>query len=546
MRRLKGEEVHYLPGARGVAGLFLMALLAGCGGSGGDESTRTEISTNAISFSAPAPDAATPATQVFTATFGDEIAHLAVVHSGAAISAVTSTMNGRTATITVEPVAPNTVGPGTYIGAVAVTGYTCADATCGKLAAGATSTVAVSYQVSPVVQFVTPYVETAGVADEVILRGVGFNRFLVEGVRFGDVAATAITQVNASEIRATHPALPAGDYPVRLVSSNHQGVVPTTATLRVRNPVVYAATTLAYPTAATEIRGLVYDAERTSLLAVTDAGGGSLIRYPYTGGAWGAPTEVAAGLRDVALSAAGTTLNGITSTTYVPIDPVALTIGTAITAPSMTTDSFLKSITVGNDDIGLITTGIAGSTPTTPYLYSPFTSALIAATVAINNASQGMSANGATAYLIQGDPTTTTDLPVYEYTTNGNGIATATFSLHQNGIPPVLARNETRLVMNGVRVYDQAETFLAVLPGTTGSVVLRPDGKRAYTYDRFAGGILTFDTSVDPGEVFPALGPVTPISGDPGQGVRMIISPDGGTLFIAGSNQIVVQPTPAL
>jgi hypothetical protein len=136
-----------------------MALLAGCGGgSGGDESTRTEISTNAISFTAAGPDVATPPSQVITATFGSEIAHLAVVHSGTAVNTVTSTLNGRTATITVEPVSPATVGPGAFIGAVAVTGYTCADSTCSKLAAGTTSTVSVSYQISPVVQLVTPYV----------------------------------------------------------------------------------------------------------------------------------------------------------------------------------------------------------------------------------------------------------------------------------------------------------------------------------------------------------------------------------------------------
>ena len=77
----------------------MMALLAGCGGgSGGDESTRTEISTNAISFNATATDAAAPTSQVFTVTFGENIAHLAVVHSGPAVNNVTSTMNGRTAT----------------------------------------------------------------------------------------------------------------------------------------------------------------------------------------------------------------------------------------------------------------------------------------------------------------------------------------------------------------------------------------------------------------------------------------------------------------
>jgi hypothetical protein len=44
---------------------------------------------------------------------------------------------------------------------------------------------------------------------------------------------------------------------------------------------------------------------------------------------------------------------------------------------------------------------------------------------------------------------------------------------------------------------------------------------------------------------YAALGAVTPLAGDPGSGVRMTITPDGGTLFLAGSTQIVVQPTPA-
>src|SRR5687768_3200817 len=57
----KGEQVHDLPGARRVAGFLLISLLAGCGGgSGEDQATRTEISTNAITFTAAAPDAPAP------------------------------------------------------------------------------------------------------------------------------------------------------------------------------------------------------------------------------------------------------------------------------------------------------------------------------------------------------------------------------------------------------------------------------------------------------------------------------------------------------
>jgi hypothetical protein len=528
-----------------------MASLAGCGGGsgGGDESTGTEISTNAISFSAAAPDAATPTSQAFTATFGSDIAHLAVVHSGAAINGVTTTMNGRTATISIEPVAPASVGPGAYIGAVAVTGYTCADATCSKLAAGTTSTVSVSYQVSPVVQFATPYVATAGVSDEVVIRGVGFRSFTVQGVRFGDTAATTFTLVtnSSTEIRATHPALAAGRYVIRLDSSNHQGEIPSSAVLVVADPTAYAATTLAYPTAPTALRGLVYDAERRVLLAVTDAGGGSIVRYPYTGTAWGAPTEVAAGLRDVALSARGTSLYGITATTLVPVDPVTLALGTAISAPSLTTDSFLKNIVVGNDDIALITTGINAATATAPYLYSPFSASLLQTGTVLNNATPAMSANGASAYLIQGDPSATADLTVYKYSAAGNALGTSAISLRQTTVLPVISRKENRLVLNGARVYDGAEAFLGTLPSSTAAVVMNREGTRAYAYDPTAGGILTYDVSVDRDEAaYVELGAVTPVAGDPGSGVRMVISPDDRTLFLAGSSQIVVQPTPTL
>lgn len=544
--------MHYLPGARRVAGFLLVSLLAGCGGgSGGEDATRTEISTNAISFSAAAPNAATPASQVFTATFGSDIAHLAVVHSGDAVAGVTSTLNGRTAQITVEAPSPATVGPGAYVGAVAVTGYTCADATCAKLSAGSTSTVAVSYQVSPVVQLVTPYVAVAGVSDSVVIRGIGLRRFNVQGVRFGDTAATTFTlSANGTEIRATYPALAAGTYTIHLDAPNHQGEIPSTATLVVLDPVAYAAATLSYPAAPSELRRLIYDAERSALVAVTDTAGGTIIRYAYAGGAWGAPIAAAAGLRDVALSTQGTQLYGITATAVTPIDPVTLAPGTAVTAPSLPADSFLKNIVVGSDDRALITTGIGTSTATTGYVYDPPTATVLHNGVPLNNATPVMAANGGTAILSQGDPTLTTDLAVYVYTTADNSFGASTTLLRQNAVAPAIDRAVTRVVLNGQRVYGVVSNELALfgtLPDTTAAVVLKPNGTRAYTYDPTAGGIVTYDISVDRDEAaYVALGAATPLAGDPGSGVKMIISPDGGTLFFAGSGQIVVQPTPAL
>jgi hypothetical protein len=545
--------VHDLPGARRVAGLLTMALLAGCGsGSGGDESTRTAISTNAITFNAAITDSATPTSQVFTASFGSDIAHLGVVHTGNAINTVTSTLNGRTATITVEPTAPGTVGPGAFVGAVAVTGYTCADATCSKLAAGTTSTVSINYQVSPVVQLVTPYVATSGTSDEVVIRGIGLTSFNVQEVRFGDVAATGlrIPTDSTSEIRATHPALAAGTYPVRLVASNHQGAIPTTATLVVVDPTTYAAMTLAHPSSTSAVRSLIYDAERRALLVVTDAGGGTITRYAYDGTTWNITGAASAGLVDVALSTKGTGLYGITSTGFVPVDPVTVAIGTAVAAPSLPADVFLRNIVVGNDDVGLVTTGrTTGSTPTNVYLYVPVGNVLVGQASAFNNATPVMAANGTIAYMTQSDPSFTADVGVGRYAVSGNAFSTSTAVLtRQNAVLPALSRTANRLVVNGVRVYDGTEDLFGLLASTTTAVALKSDGTRAYAYDATLGGIVTYDISADRGgEVaHPSLGPVVPLAGDPGTNVRMTISPDGRTLFLAGSTQIVVQPTPAL
>lgn len=539
----------FLPGARRVAGFLLFGLLAGCGGGGGDDATQTEISTNAISFSASGPAAETPAAQVFTATFGKDVAHLAVVHSGDAIASATSVMNGRTAEITVVPAAPSSIGSGAFIGAVAVTGYTCADPTCNKLSAGSTATVSVSYQISPLIERVAPYVAAAGTSDTVIIKGQGFQAFSVTGVHFGDVAATAIA-VNSTgtEILATHPALTAGSYTIHLDSTNHQGEIPSNVSLLVQDPTAYAATTLSHLPATTAVRSLSYDAERHALMLVTDtAPSNPIVRYVYENGAWSAPTQISGGFLDAALSADGQQIYGITATTLVPVDPVTLALGTAITAPTPAENSGLKNIVVGNDNRALITTSVTTSgTSTQGYLYDPPSGQLLLNGILLNNGTPAMAGNGSGAVVVQGDPSLTTDIPIYAYSTAANSLTASVAALRQNTVPPVIDRAIGRVVLNGVRVYDGSLALLGTLPDTTTAVVLNSNGSRAYAYDPTAGGILVYDTSVDKDEAaYTALGAVTPLAGDPGSGVRMAITPDGGTLFLAGSTQIVVQPTPA-
>jgi hypothetical protein len=550
MRLFEGELVQsFLPGARLVAGFLLTGLLAGCGSSGGDEATQTVISTNAITFSSSGPDTDPPAAQTFTATFGEDIAHLAVVHSGDAIASATSVMSGRSAQITVVPAAPRTLGSGPFVGAVAVTGYTCADATCSRLTAGSTATVSVNYQISPAVLYVAPYVATTGVADTVVVTGEGFRSFNVSGVRFNDTAATAIAvDTSGREIVANQPALAAGAYTVNLDAANHQGPVPSNVTLLVRDPPAFAAATLPHLPATTAVRSLSYDAERQALLLVTDtAPSGSIVRYAYENGAWGAPAQAAASFVDAELSINGRQLFGLTATTVVPVDPVTLALGTAVTAPDMIENSTLKNIVVGNNNVALITTTHATSGLTPAYLYDPVSAAMVRHPTALYNGTPAMAANGSGAIVVQGDATLTSELAVYLYATSSSALNAGTVAILQNSVPPVIDRSITRVVLNGRRVYDGALAFLGTLPETTTAIVLKPNGSRAYTYDPTAGGILTYDISVDRDEAaYTALGAATPLAGDPGSGVRMTISPDGGTLFLAGSTQIVVQPAPAL
>lgn len=540
--------MQYLPGARGVAGLVLIGLLAGCGSGGSDGAADTQISTNAIVFRASSPSA-TVAPQSFTASFGEDIAHVAVVHSGNAIASATSVLNGRTAEITVTPTAPNTIGPGKFTGAIAVTGYTCADATCTRMSAGSTESVSVDFQISPVVERVTPYVATAGVSDKVLIRGFGFLNFNVNAVSFGDVPGTEVrVNSNGTELLATHPALAAGSYTIRLSAPDHDGEIPSAVNLVVQDPIAYAATTLDHVAGTTAVRSLEYDAERRALLLTTDAPSNPLVRYAYDGGAWAAPAQVN-GFLGAALSANGSQIFGITANTLVPVDPVTLALGTAVTAPSLEANSALKNIVVGNDNRALITTSLPTSGTTPAYIYDPASNALlIIPTPELNNGTPVMAAVGTAAVVVQGDPSLTTDVPVYAYSTSNNALtATVTPTLRQNAVVPAVDRLFSRIVINGVRVYDGAFAFLGTLPATTVAVALKPDGTRAYAYDPTAGGMVVYDISVDRDEAaYTPLGAATPLAGDPGAGVRMTITPDGGTLFIAGGARIVVQPTPAL
>ena len=257
-------------------------MLSACSSGGGDEgekgSTQTSLSASSVSFSVDAPDADAPAPQTITATFGERVAHLSVIHTGVGVANVTSTVSGRTAEITIEPEQPSSLGSGIFQGVIAVTGYFCADAACTSLAAGNTQRISVNYQISPVILSIGPYIGTANVAGTAIVRGIGFASFATQGVRFNDTPATEFVLFGDQEIRVSYPALPAGSYEVQIDVPAHEGTLQSQATLVVVEPTAYPAQALAYPAGGPGVREILYDAERRAIVVATYKSGGSLIR----------------------------------------------------------------------------------------------------------------------------------------------------------------------------------------------------------------------------------------------------------------------------
>ena len=226
-----------------------------------------------------------------------------VNHDGSALTNVSYTITGNTAQITAYPAAPSTLGSGIFTSTLIVTGYSCANPGCTQMTPGNTTTVVATYTIPAVVQFVAPYVGTAGTTQNLILRGQGFQAFTVSDVQIGGVS-TSFTVVNDTQITTSYPAsLAAGTYPVQVIAPTSVGPATSQANLVLQNAPSYPATTIAYPSATSQVRRIIYDAQRQTLLVArtTSAATEEVDSFPYSGG-WSAGTSsTITGLADIAL-----------------------------------------------------------------------------------------------------------------------------------------------------------------------------------------------------------------------------------------------------
>jgi hypothetical protein len=399
---------------------------------------------------------------------------------------------------------------------------------------------------SPSVNFVSPYVVPAGSGGNVIIRGRGFSALNPDGlaVQFNSTPATSATIVSDTEIRASYPALAAGSYAISVSSGGTS--IPSRAALKlaVIAPRTSVLTTIARPASAGPPASLIYDAERNALL-FTDASNGRVLRYALSGSGDAAADFSSVGR--LALSPDGTELIKATYAQLVRLDPVTLAVLSSVDLRASLSG---RSLAFANDG-GLIgaCSLIEGGTLCRYDMLAQAVSALsFQSHMGTRHAFASADGNTVVLAYFSSDAA---DSRVYVYDASSGALSArspttiASFpqtyagagSTSANGSPTILynAGSPTRIAL-----YDAQFNVLGALPDGAAPFVISPDGSSAYAYNAAGGSVLKFGISGG-GAAETGRSVVAP----PGtQMTEMTISPDGGTLFLAGTTSVVIAPAP--
>lgn len=541
----------------GIAPLCAAVFLSSCGGGGsisgggnnsgggnGSNSGAISFSASPISFKAAGPFAQAPATQTVTGTVtgltSSGTLYITVVanNPNSFFTVTNATISGNSGQVGVIPAVPVGLQPGSYKGSITV--KACLnDPTCatGQLS-GSPQTIQVSYENGTGVDgdTVTPRVVPANATGTVILRGGGFTG--ATSVSFGGVAATSMTIASNTEIHASYPALAAGTYPVTI----NAGGIAYTASLVAVSPPAFTQTLLAYPAGvgAQGPLGIEYDAQRTALLialpgttSTNNELNYTLLRYAFdrNTNTWGSPTQITLqGLGQIHLSPDGSHLLALTQsgvqTIMVELDPVTLA-QTDATILYFTYN--VAGFALANDGNALVVLssgaqfGDSFAFGTFSRVFSPMSGTGIGLPVA--------SGNGAIV-----------ELGSAEFVASNEMIATS--GAHTSGGSTADLAGD--LFLNGSNVENPTGQILADV--STAFNAVNWAGTRAFGYtpnvSSCAPTLSTFDLTATPsGGQYPIIGaPISlPHSCDNGPDL-LAVTPDGSTVFIAGSTGVYVQP----
>jgi hypothetical protein len=428
-------------------------------------------------------------------------------------------------------------------------------------AGGIDKVVPVSLTVNdPRVNFVSPYVGTTNVGGNVIIRGFGFSSTDL-AVDFGGNAATSATFVSETEIHATYPPILApGNYTVN-VSNNGVPIPTTLATLVVVDPPAFPAETIVRPVGSGGLGNLIYDAERRALYLM-DASQNRLRAYRFNDmtDTWDLdPAFVDAGgggNHRVSLSPDGTELLMTAGLTMRRIDPETLgIIGNVDATPFLGLGgAHLNLIAFGNDG-GAVGSAYAPLTGITLYRYDMLTQqfAALSTESSMTNRTIVASGDGDTLVLPTSEPLAPGfEKPLFTYDASlgtltqravlNTGTENASVSRDGSRFILVNAPNSAQQVTT---VYNASFTALGNLPADLRGFVISPDGSTAYAYFSGSGLVRKFDLN-DPDGMggFVEVGVGVAVSSPGSFFSRIAISPDGGTLFLAGNERLIVVPAP--
>ncbi len=572
MRKGAHRNMNISYGKHNMTRLFFTIALAaiftnGCGGGGGSGAPTNgpnygtfSLQTQSLSFHAKSLAESVPIQYVYGSASGGTVSgtlYLIITSSGPAVRGIGGvTISGTTGNAGVYPQFPNVLGAGTYTSTITV--RACMnDASCnsGELQ-GSPRQVTVTYIVESKVQtdIIAPGVATASVASDVVIRGA--NLAGATSVSFGATSAGSFSIVSNSEIRARNPGLSAGTYPVMI----NGGGIAFNASLTVLAPVTFAYTVLPQNSAADNGSSILYDARHQALYVLNRSSVGGAIssklwRYAYTSGNWNAPSLAPiTDPRGLALSMDGRTLFVTSRNVIDELDSTTLAVNGAYTNPPASLFNYFVGLAPLNNGF-VLASGLSDTCcPSfqTAYLYSTADHTFSQIELVAGNGVAGnfkSSANGSIAisdaaavYLPSSDRLEsykTLNLPV-----NANSVVNA-------AMDPIGSRFLMIATSLGyfANVYDTTNYQMqGSLPSSTLAAYLDTVNMRAYTLDA-ANEIRTYNIGTTSGAAYSQIGTGTPVS-DPGT-IRdfnraiypaLAASPDGKTLFIAGTNNVLIVP----
>jgi hypothetical protein len=277
--------------------------------------------------------------------------------------------------------------------------------------------------------------------------------------------------------------------------------------------------------------------------------GGEILRYTYSGSSWSVTpiSQYVPAFQDMVTSPDGKNLIALSSTAVSLFDSLTLASGPITNATDLFAGfEYLRYSAMTNDGKMLITSGVFGSGDTVLRSYdlrsTSFSKVGSYPTNYVYFGTPSASLDGSRVVVVQGGTSPPSAVLQYDASTGGLSLTGTNLNIGA----AALDRTGSRIVLNGSLVFNKSFVQIGSIPCGYMQTVLAPDGSRAYCYGSNLGNTLhTYDLSVPPvAGVFPEIGAGITLASNPGALSKMAISPDGGTLFIAGSSRIVVQPLP--